>query len=152
MNVLRRAETDHVGHLVDADHRADDPTIRKCIHYARREGCGGILVCNVFAWRATDKRELVAARKRGDDPVGEHNEAAISWCAAPGTLGVKVVAGWGLLPSKRLAAPALNAKTTLLSRRGRYLLSLGANADGSPKHPLYLSNDAPLVRWPPRSP
>ena len=49
-----------------ADARSDDPTIRRCIGFARRWGYGGLLVANLFARRATDPQELFAAR----DPVG----------------------------------------------------------------------------------
>src|SRR5262249_62207047 len=37
-----------------ADAARDDPTIRRCIGLARRWGHGGIVVVNLFAWRAPD--------------------------------------------------------------------------------------------------
>ena len=49
-----------------ADERDDDPTIRKCIGFAKRWGCGGIKVVNLYAFRATNPRDCFAAA----DPIG----------------------------------------------------------------------------------
>lgn len=56
-----------------ADHAVDDPTIRKCIHFAKQEGCGALLVRNLFAWRATDPKELRGVA----DPAGPRNEEVL---------------------------------------------------------------------------
>ena len=69
-----------------ADAFADDPTIRRCVSFARREGCGGIVVTNLFALRATDPREL----RLHSDPVGACNDQVID-AHACGT----VVVAWG---------------------------------------------------------
>lgn len=47
-----------------ADGEADDATIRRCIYFAGREGCKNLWVVNLFAFRATDPRELLKV----DDP------------------------------------------------------------------------------------
>jgi len=44
-----------------ADHSQDDPTIRKCVGFSQRLGCGGLIVVNLFAWRATDPDDLAEA-------------------------------------------------------------------------------------------
>jgi len=44
-----------------ADASVDDPTIRRCMGFARRENLGGIVVANLFALRATDPSALKAS-------------------------------------------------------------------------------------------
>ncbi|HKY50413.1 MAG TPA: DUF1643 domain-containing protein [Candidatus Limnocylindria bacterium] len=114
-----------------ADERSDDPTIRRCIGFARAWGYGGVEVVNLFALRATDPRELRRAR----DPVGERNDAYLR--SAAGRSAAMVVA-WGVHGA--LLARDVRALATL-SRRAR-LLALGWTKSGAPRHPLYLRRDA----------
>jgi hypothetical protein len=53
-----------------ADAMTDEPTIRRCIGFARCRGCGQLLVLNLFAFRATDPADL----KRAADPIGPENK------------------------------------------------------------------------------
>ena len=70
-----------------ADERDDDPTIRRCIGFARRWGYDGLLVANLFARRATDPKELFAARNPVGGPANRDalrrviDEAALILCA-----------------------------------------------------------------------
>lgn len=43
-----------------ADALEDDPTVRRCMGFAAHLDCARLLVGNLFAWRATDPRELQA--------------------------------------------------------------------------------------------
>lgn len=53
-----------------ADAENDDPTIRRCLGFARSFGCGSLLMLNLFAYRSTDWTKL-----RGiADPVGYWDE------------------------------------------------------------------------------
>jgi hypothetical protein len=123
-----------------ADAEKNDPTIVRCMRFARREGCGGIHVVNLFALRATDPRDL----RRHGDPVGPGNDRIIDGQAC----GL-VVAAWGaggMLGGRgpRVAARILSAGTTLLC--------VGVTKDGHPKHPLArgrerVPDDAPLTPW-----
>lgn len=113
-----------------ADHAQDDPTIRKCVGFAKRHGCSGIVVVNLFAWRATDPRELA----RAPEPLGPLNLNAI--VAALRVPFQFAIAAWGRMPSKRIARAAnasqFTAKTT------RLLSCFGTTAGGEPRHPLML--------------
>src|SRR5438105_288943 len=56
-----------------ANAERDDPTIRRCIGFARRWGLGGIVVVNLFGLVATYPIELARAKA----PIGPHNDDAI---------------------------------------------------------------------------
>jgi hypothetical protein len=53
-----------------ADAETDDPTIRKVKGFSERAGYGHIIVGNLFAFRATDIKQLRTAR----DPNGPDND------------------------------------------------------------------------------
>jgi hypothetical protein len=124
-----------------ADATEDDPTIRRCIGFARREGCGTLEVVNLFALRATDPAELC----RAYDAVGPDNPAAIA--AAIGRAHLVVVA-WGNI--HRRLGPGRHVDALLAQiPPGRGPWCLGRTAAGAPRHPLYVKNDTPLEPWSP---
>lgn len=53
-----------------ADESDDDPTLIRCIRYAKSWGYGGICMANLFAFRATDPKVMLSAK----DPVGADND------------------------------------------------------------------------------
>jgi hypothetical protein len=123
-----------------ADATEDDPTIRRCVGFARREGFGGISVRNVFALRATDERELLTHT----DPFGPENESHLL-AARQVSMLTRLVVAWGeRVGGKRLRHHYVRA-AVLLSTLGPYCL--GTNRSGEPKHPLYLRADAEMVPW-----
>ena len=114
-----------------ADADIDDPTIRKCIWFAKAHGYGGIIVVNLFAWRATNPKELPKVA----DPIGPENDDHILWaCRAP-MLG-SVVAGWG--SDKFAQKRAARVKVLIRGSQGRTLHCFRKSASGAPWHPLYL--------------
>ena len=118
-----------------ADESSDDPTIRRCIGFARAWAYGGLEVVNLFALRATDPRELRVAA----DPIGGLNDAYLLDAAARATAMVIAWGAHGVFRSRGAAA------LTLLSPRAR-LLALGWTNSGEPRHPLYLRRDVePIV-------
>jgi hypothetical protein len=121
-----------------ANQEEDDATIGRCATFSRREGCGSLVVVNLFAARATDPRELT----RHPDPVGAHNDEVISGECLPGRL---VIVAWGT--HGRLNGRA-GEVARLLAGRNVTLWCLGTNTDGSPGHPLYLLASTPLQAWP----
>lgn len=115
-----------------ADETKDDPTIRRCIGFAQRFGCGRLVMLNMFAFRATEPRDMLAAV----DPVGPQNDDVLrKWAADP--VAVFTIAAWGAQ-----GAPERVAELAAIFPR---LECFGKNRDGSPKHPLYLPKTAPLL-------
>lgn len=124
-----------------ADENADDPTVAGCMARARAWGYGAAVMLNVFAYRATDKQRLLAI----PDPIGAGNDADIlRVCAAAGV----VVAAWGQ-PPKPLRGRG-GEVAAMLGAHGIALRCFAVNADGSPKHPLYVRRDAVLIDYPGR--
>jgi hypothetical protein len=110
-----------------ADAEQDDPTIRRCIGFAKAWGFGGIAVCNLYALRATDPRELW----RHPAPVGPDNDSyLLDSVDDPVT-----VCAWGV--NGRRGDAVIKA----LSRAGAALHYLEMTKAGIPKHPLYLRGD-----------
>jgi hypothetical protein len=118
-----------------ADECSDDPTIRRCIGFARTWGYGGLEVVNLFALRATDPRALRVSR----DPIGGSNDAYLRDAAARAAVMVIAWGAHGVFRSRSAAA------LELLSPLAR-LLALGWTIAGEPRHPLYLRRDVtPIV-------
>src|SRR6185369_10695836 len=112
-----------------ADESDNDPTIQRCMVRAHRGHFGGLIMLNLFAFRATDP----AAMLREPDPIGPGNDVALSTlCRGQDT----VLAAWGT-PGHHLGR---QARVLALLRRidGLRLYALGFNANQTPKHPLYL--------------
>ena len=112
-----------------ADIEVDDPTVARCQAFARRWGSGSLYVTNTFAYRATDQRHLLAA----SDPVGPENDRHILATARRVT---RIVVAYGQ-PHRALRQRGLDV-CSLLRRNGHELHALKLNADGSPRHPLYV--------------
>jgi hypothetical protein len=109
----------------------DDPTIRRCIGYARAWGFGSLMVTNLFAYRATDPKDL----KRATDPVGPENDEYIRKTAQGSQL---VVAAWG---SHGVHQGRDAAVRRLFEEMGVPLMCLTTTKAGHPGHPLYLRAD-----------
>lgn len=119
-----------------ADESADDPTIRRCLGFARDWGFGGLVVANLFGLRATDSAVL----RRDADPVGPENEGYLA--GLPGACGM-VVAAWG----GRGSLLGRSAKVRgMLAALGPVHV-LGFTASGEPVHPLYVRRSVVPVVW-----
>jgi hypothetical protein len=121
-----------------ADEVENDPTVERCQRRALSMGYGGVRVANIFAFRSTDPQGLYVE----DDPVGVGNDEAIVSLATEA--GV-VICAWGthgnyLDRGKRVLA--------LLRGAGVQPFCLKLNADGTPKHPLYVGYDVQPVPMP----
>jgi hypothetical protein len=121
-----------------ADLEVNDPTVAGCIRRARLWGFGALVMLNAFGYRSTDQAGLLAVA----DPVGPGNDAAILRFAAAAE---RVVVGWGKQP--RPLQYRGGEVAALLAQVGAKPLCFAINTDGSPKHPLYVRNDAALMPW-----
>ncbi len=72
-----------------ADETQDDATIRKCIGFAKRWGFAGLMMTNLFAFRATDPRQM----KGNPKPIGDDNDRWLVACARDAGI---IVAAWGV--------------------------------------------------------
>lgn len=112
-----------------ADDHQLDPTVRRCIGYSKAWGYGSLCMTNLFAFRATDPRVMLAH----DEPVGEMNDYWLRWIAKDAGL---IVCCWGCHGTHRNRATDAVA---LLRWYGLKCLRL--TKDGHPAHPLYLPKD-----------
>lgn len=122
-----------------ADEHVLDPTIRRCRGYSEAWGYDGLVVCNLFALRATNPRVLYHA---ADPGCGTENLDAILAEAAKATL---IVAAWG--NHGRILGQVGDRVRRMLVNDGRQLHHLGLTNLGQPKHPLYQPKNATLVPW-----
>jgi hypothetical protein len=116
-----------------ADASQDDPTIRRCVGFARSWGFDWLFMGNVNAFRSTDPNGLPA------DPieaVGLGNQEALTWMSQKAEI---VVAAWGANPLNRYAHSLADRIVRLPNAR-----HLGLTKAGHPKHPLYLAASTPL--------
>lgn len=123
-----------------ADATADDPTIRRCMAFARAWGLAGLRVVNLYALRATDPRQLWKVDTA--QAVGPDNNACLLAAATEAEdTGSPLVAAWGAN-----AKPGRVAEVLALPGMDR-MQALGVTKDGHPRHPLYLPATAQLAPW-----
>ena len=105
----------------------NDPTVERCERRARAMGFGAFRVVNIFAYRATDPRDM----RKAVDPIGPDNDPAI---AAAANWADMILCAWG-------AHGAYLARGTSVAQmlQGKTLFHLGLTQAGDPKHPLYIS-------------
>lgn len=113
-----------------ADEATDDPTVHKCVEFAKRWEYGGVVLGNLFALRATDPQDLY----KSADPVGPENDKWLRKLIAGAEI---TVVAWGNDGSY------MNRDTNVL-RLLRAPRCLAINKTGEPRHPLYVSLKAKL--------
>lgn len=122
-----------------ADAERDDPTIRRCVGFARAIGADGLIVLNLYAYRATKPADLWLA----EDPVGPDTDRVLEQRATiAASKGEPLIAAWGANArpdrvAQVLELPGMSALT-----------ALGVTSYGAPRHPLYLPAAARPARWP----
>lgn len=116
-----------------ADATKDDPTIRRCVSFARSWGFGSLAVGNLFGFRSTDSRRLQMA----PDPVGPENDSWLNRIRGDVSL---CVAAWGNDGNR-------SARSALLRALVEPVHVLGLTSAGAPRHPLYVPAATAAVRW-----
>jgi hypothetical protein len=105
----------------------DDPTIRACCTFARNLGRGGIIVVNLYAYRATDPAAMLAQPPAVR--VGPDNDRwLVHWTKS----AREVVCAWGADGE----ASRVDEVLTLLRENRVQPLCLRQTKSGHPSHPL----------------
>jgi hypothetical protein len=115
-----------------ADHREDDPTIRRCVGYAMAWGYCDLYVTNLFAFRSRNPRDLWGLYTF--EATGHANDTHVLHVARAAKL---VICAWG---SNRTMGRDV-AVLEMLGREGIVPHCLRQNAKGRPMHPLYARAD-----------
>ncbi len=110
----------------------NDPTITRGISRANREGFGGFLMANLYAYVSTDPKALLT----NGDSVGEFTDYYLKQMIA---MSGCQLCGWGSF------APVIKRAPMVLAMI-KEPYCLGMNRDGQPKHPLYISYNIPMVK------
>lgn len=123
-----------------ADAHREDPTLRRCLQFARRWGFGRLVVVNLFAYCSPHPAVLGQV----SDPIGPDNDRWLSQTAAEATT---LMLAWGnqgsLLHRDRHVL-------ALLAPHHTRCYCLGRNRTGQPRHPLYAPRTSTLqpFLWP----
>lgn len=121
-----------------ADAEKDDPTIRRCVSYAKMWGFGALSVRNLFPFRTPSPKVLGKAMNQGIDcRGGERGLGELTVCRTAGL----VIAGWGAFQASSRVTQFLDAIA------GTPVYCLNKNADGSPVHPLYQKTNLFPIRF-----
>jgi hypothetical protein len=121
-----------------ADAEQDDPTIRRCIGFAKREGASILEVVNLYALRSTNWKALCDHHS----PIGIDND---DWITRIVNHNVNIViAAWGAHPYKDIPFGRRRAQRVAELIPKKLLKALHVTKSGAPGHPLYLPANAPL--------
>ena len=105
-----------------ADENIDDPTITRCINFAKDWGYGTLLIANLFAFRSTYPKDIYLI----DDPIGKDNDHYLLECVTQSDL---IVACWGN------NGTYMN-REKVITELVPNLYCLQKNKNGTPHHPL----------------
>lgn len=125
-----------------ADAELDDATVRKWRGFTTRAGASAFIVGNVFAFRATEVKELATSA----DPIGPDNAHHLAAIMADADV---LVPCWG----DRAKVPAalrhhIDALTLAIRLAHKPVKVFGMTAGGDPLHPLMIGYiDHPLRDW-----
>ena len=121
-----------------ADETDDDPTIRRCISFAKSWGFGGLAMVNLWSWRCTDPKDLLL---KTYDPVGPDND---EYLIETGRACSLIICAWGNGPVIKALDPE---RPIHVARLFDNVCMLAINKDLQPGHPLYIKGDVVPQFW-----
>lgn len=110
-----------------ADHEQDDPTLRRCIDFAKQWSYGGLYIGNLYSFRAADPRTLLKVSKFSHRDNYKHVSTMAQQCQL-------VVCAWG----NHLVINKLGLPLNIFKHLEQKLHCIALSKTGTPKHPLYL--------------
>lgn len=113
------------------------PTLGRMIRRAQDDGFAALRIVNLFSYRTTRPKVLLAAYAAGTDVVGPETDAHIAEAHA---LAELTIVAWG-------AHGHLDGRGATVARTLPGAMCLGTTARGEPRHPLYVRGDATLVPY-----
>ena len=113
----------------------NDPTVMKCIGFAKRLGYGGIHVVNLFSVIATDPKDLYTAKVNQAADSDEWIKTLVN--------DADVILAWGA-HGVRCRARAVEV-THMINAAANSVSHLGLTKDRHPRHPLMLPYLTPCV-------
>ena len=122
-----------------ADHEEDDRTIMTVTARAKANNYGGLIVVNLFAWRATDPDDMKAA----DNPTGSYNDYIINLALTHSDSAP--LCAWGVHGVHRKRNEEVRC---FLEKKGMTPIVLKMSKEGHPEHPLYKSMSIDWFKWP----
>ena len=122
----------------------DSRTLRRCMDFTKRWGHSRLVVCNMFAFRATRPQDLRHEAKRtGGDPIGPENDRVL---LEEVERAQQILCAWGshgsLLGRDRVVCSRLLASNRVLN-------CLRVTKKGAPWHPLLVRRDTRPIRFVP---
>lgn len=124
-----------------ADATDDDATISKCTRFAKSWGCDGLVVVNLYAFRATNPKDLWKTA----DPVGPDNDDYLRQAVRDAVdLGAPLVVAWGAHARPDRVVEFVESLHPL---DRMCLTALRVTQSGQPGHPLYLPGNSTRVMW-----
>ena len=116
----------------------DDPTVRRCVRFASLWGCNRIEIVNRYAYRATNPDVIDILKRDGRDPMGPENARFIREAIDQHPRFIVCAWGSGCPDPDDDEGIAEDGVLRELWANGGRVHALGLNANGSPKHPLYV--------------
>ena len=114
-----------------ADAKVNDPTVTRCINFAKAWGYDRLEVVNLFAYRTPHPSLL----KQATEPIGKDNDHFILESVSHSE---RVILAWGNQGTWQQQDVHV---LKLLTNQTR-IYSLGITKKGCPRHPLYLRQES----------